>query len=676
MRSETRGAIVGATRTLVVLVAIGAACLPTDLMACGCLHSPAPLSDDEEFAVSQRAEQILFEVDESSNTVTAHVYIRYSGSPDRFAWLLPVPSVPDLGLTPEGLFAVLEENTEPTFLRVKQSLCPEPRFRCGYGCVPAVGESSESGEVMDAISGSEGEFSSEGDDGAEPVEVVQQAIVGDYQTIVFSAEEASAAVEWLSDNGFIVNSTMTPFMQPYLDMNMLFVAAKLLPGKGIDGIKPLRITYQGTQPMIPLVLTTPAADPHMTVRVWIAADEYYRLEGETPLEVGADRLSFDIRARSNYPMVLARLVDEAGGHAFVAEYRGDLPTYSPNAEVECCSEWDDRCALANNNLCECPMTDWDQTDCAQAAPGILDLVTLVGGLQSRHSRLTRLVTRISPEEMTFDPVFEPDPGAKYLRPIHQELRYTVEDCASDVLYPHQYWLSVSREACTSVYCGPQGRCEPLDNGEAGCACEPGWVAQAFTDLDGGPSITCVPEQPPTDLGLGLNLPDACGGIDCGLGTCVDRNGFAACSCDPETVAETPLPGASPFCTPLQLPTNSSELASPGAERFSEALRTLEVCLPIAPHCGPDGWLYPAPQSSNLPTALVRECGRHVAPNGARVGTSYCDGPPPIGSGPSADGSSGGGAAERGGCVHATGGLGVLALAGLGILASRRRRPGR
>ena len=31
------------------------------------------------------------------------------------------------------------------------------------------------------------------------------------------------AVAWLQDNGFIVNETMTPYMQPYLDAGMVFV---------------------------------------------------------------------------------------------------------------------------------------------------------------------------------------------------------------------------------------------------------------------------------------------------------------------------------------------------------------------------------------------------------------------------------------------------------------------
>ena len=41
------------------------------------------------------------------------------------------------------------------------------------------------------------------------------------------------------------------------------------------------------------------------------------------------------------------------------------------------------------------------------------LIDLVNGLAQKHTRLTRLTTRISPEEMNHDPIFEADPDAPF-----------------------------------------------------------------------------------------------------------------------------------------------------------------------------------------------------------------------------------------------------------------------
>ena len=57
-----------------------------------------------------------------------------------------------------------------------------------------------------------------------------------------SATSATELAAWLQDNGYYVNDTMAPFMQSYLDAGMKFVAAKLVPGAGVDSIKRLQLS--------------------------------------------------------------------------------------------------------------------------------------------------------------------------------------------------------------------------------------------------------------------------------------------------------------------------------------------------------------------------------------------------------------------------------------------------
>ena len=74
--------------------------------------------------------------------------------------------------------------------------------------------------------------------------MINEQVVGDYQTVTFAASDAAAATQWLSDNGFIVNPTTSIYMESYIQANMVFVAAKLVPGAGINAIKPLSMKYR------------------------------------------------------------------------------------------------------------------------------------------------------------------------------------------------------------------------------------------------------------------------------------------------------------------------------------------------------------------------------------------------------------------------------------------------
>ena len=557
---------------------------PHDARACGCLSPPEVT--EGEYGVNQQAEQIIFEV--GDGTVTAHVLIRYAGEPDQFAWIVPVPNQPTLGLSETGAFALLDPETAPVTTVSPATACPDPRYVCEHqdDCYGGGGVKFDAG--AGGTSGGGGTGGGGGPPGG--VDVLDMQVVGSYETVTFAATDADLAVQWLQDNGFVVNDTTTPYMQPYIDAGMVFVAAKLVAGAGVDEIRPLKMTYQGDKPMIPLQLTAVAAEPHLTVTAYIYGDSLFTPVDHPVTTVDPERLSTDASGRVNYPMLLARTIDEAGGDAFVTEFAG-APPY-PNQSNDpsfCCTDAGDLCGVGGDMACQCPGTDFDATDCA-AFEGVQEGGTLLMELRDKYSSLTRLTTRLSPEEMTFDPMFQPgDPLGPSGRLVLQGSRYTLDGCRNDIL---DLTASDAVEAisdCASVYCGA-GTCVPTDKG-VGCSCDAGHVARTFTDLDGEPSVTCVPATPPVDLSKDAPLPDACAGVLCGSGTCVDLNGFAACACDGTAAAvlradeNTPIP----MCAPI------TQLGSgPGAENYTTALLDVKVCAPPPPSCGENGWLVPNP----------------------------------------------------------------------------------
>ncbi|CAN5836354.1 hypothetical protein BH11MYX2_BH11MYX2_15260 [soil metagenome] len=550
--------------------------------ACGCVHPPETPSGN--YAVNQRAEQIVFETE--PGYVTAHILINYSGTPASFAWIVPVPEAPEIGISPVSAFAMIDQGTAPIIQVQPINECPQPEWSCRYHDQPTCGgwfgNGGDGASPGGLDAGTSGDASGGGSN--PPVTVISTQRVGDYQTVTFRADQAGAATQWLRDNGFIVNPTMSIYMEPYINAGMVFVAAKLVPGAGVDAIRPIKLRYHATYPMVPLVLTAIASEPNLTVTSYIFSDHPYRPQGHPMATIDPTRISQDAEGRTNYPMVVARTVDEAGGDAFVREYSGS--SYIPNSfQSGCCASDFDVCNIGNDTNCQCPLSAFDMGDCVGLGDA-RDGVDFLNTLASRHNWLTRLTTRISAEEMTFDPQFEPDFGTATSggQQVLNGQVHTLAGCTGNLVSVDKYAAVMAQQECSSVYCGPGGRCVGTDQGAA-CACDSEHVAQQYMDLDNKPSIACVPTTPPVDLRAGgAQLPDACAGVSCGEGTCIDRNGVAVCECEAGTAA-LPGAGSSPSCANV-----TRGGTTPGAQDYSAPLHDLEVCAPAYPVCGEGGWL--------------------------------------------------------------------------------------
>ena len=98
--------------------------------ACGCLSAPDPSVTPGDYAVNQSGEQIIFEVD--PGWVTADVLIRYAGDPSQFAWIVPVPEVPDLSISPVSAFGLLDQATSPIVQVGVADLCPQSAWDCHF----------------------------------------------------------------------------------------------------------------------------------------------------------------------------------------------------------------------------------------------------------------------------------------------------------------------------------------------------------------------------------------------------------------------------------------------------------------------------------------------------------------------------------------------------------------
>ena len=58
-------------------------------------------------------ERIVFAMKDGN--VTAHIQIQYSGDAEEFAWLVPLPAVPEVGVGTDELFSQIINTTQPRY---------------------------------------------------------------------------------------------------------------------------------------------------------------------------------------------------------------------------------------------------------------------------------------------------------------------------------------------------------------------------------------------------------------------------------------------------------------------------------------------------------------------------------------------------------------------------------
>jgi hypothetical protein len=257
-------------------------------LACGGLFC-------QNVPVDQSAERIIFTVDPGA--ISAYVQINYTGSAPDFAWVVPVPSVPEVDVAEMSSFSELQVATDPVFMLPPM---PECMFR-DMPVMSAAVEESAAGDVTVYSSGEAGPYA--------------------YDVVGTETGNSTALVDWLNENKYRITPEMEPLVQVYVQEGMVFLAMKLQPDQGVQDIQPVKMTYQSERPMIPLRLTAVAANPNMGVYTWIFGRAQAESQNYAKLEVSDDQLSaLPFGGGTDYLQQVATGIDQYEGKAFITEY--------------------------------------------------------------------------------------------------------------------------------------------------------------------------------------------------------------------------------------------------------------------------------------------------------------------------------------------------------------------
>lgn len=236
--------------------------------------------------------------------------VDFEGEGSEFAWVVPLPSLPEVELFGRGLFAYLERLSAP---KAVPSL-PGGLFTAVgvplailyfYFLIYRYGETKSRVEkvlaiflfvapplllvmivpftMMKFLAKGEGPTTT-----AEGVTVHEVKTLGNYETATISAQAPEALAKWLRENGYRLPEDAGPVIKHYVDKGWCFVAVKLKADKGKELITikdgydrgqtpPLAFTFASKDMVFPLKITALGKKKSL-VMIYALGPEFVRAE--------------------------------------------------------------------------------------------------------------------------------------------------------------------------------------------------------------------------------------------------------------------------------------------------------------------------------------------------------------------------------------------------------------
>ena len=409
---------------LVALVGVGALALEArDASACGGCFVP---TGAENVTVVTDHRMVL---SVSPAQTTLYDQIQYSGDPAQFAWVLPIASEVKVGLSADVMFASLDALTR-TIINPPPLNCPSPPY-CG---------------------GDRGDYASAGaSDAAAPpqnggVDVTKHEVVGPYETVQLKATDPAALEQWLSKNGFVIPDDVKPTIAAYLADGFGFLALKLLPGKGVASMRPVRVTTMGAAPTLPLRMVAAGTGPKVGITLWVLAEGGYEPTNFQTFSIDNGDLVWDWSAsRSNFAEVRAAKTAAAQNAAWEIESSTTLTQFRIENLITSGGRGFGPVSAAGDYLPVDGMTPMTADEVRQD-----DLQTLFAGIPNGAVRATRLRADLARAALVKDL----QPGAS----ADQSERSNVHNLTQDKNRPS----CPTYPPCPGVYTG-------LGGGGGGCS---------------------------------------------------------------------------------------------------------------------------------------------------------------------------------------------------------------
>ncbi len=255
-----------------------------DAQACGgCFHPQAEVGSS---VITDH--RMVFKV--STNETILWDQVRYTGSPQEFAWVLPVREGAKVELSRDAWIAALDATTGTTV--------QGPERFCNGGGGSSSGGGGGCGSVgttalSDNSARSSGAAVDGGFSGNGNVSVVSQGVIGPYQAVTLRAKDGKGISDWLIENDFAIPDNVKPTIDAYTAEKFDFIALRLRPGQGVQAMRPVRVVSPGADASLPLRMVAAGVGAKVGLTLWVVGEGRYRMQNFPNAVIDDTKLTWD-----------------------------------------------------------------------------------------------------------------------------------------------------------------------------------------------------------------------------------------------------------------------------------------------------------------------------------------------------------------------------------------------
>ncbi len=276
--------------------------------ACGgCFHEPPKPSDVSSDSTVVNEHHMVMSISKTQTVLWDQ--IKYSGNPKEFAWVLPVKPGTTIELSHDEFIKALDAYTAP------QVLAPfPPPYQQGKQSAFSCGATTEDSTLASGAVPRD-----------PPVSVVSDVVVGPYEAVTLHANNGSSLNAWLTAHLYEVQAGFQPTIDAYVKEGFDFIALRLLPGKGIQSMQPVRVVTSGADATLPLRMVAAGVGAKVSIVLYVIGEGRYHTVNFPDVTVDDAKLTWDDgTSSSNYATLTQAAMATSNGTGVLTEYAGHV----------------------------------------------------------------------------------------------------------------------------------------------------------------------------------------------------------------------------------------------------------------------------------------------------------------------------------------------------------------
>lgn len=277
--------------------------------ACGGCFNPPPPPDDPSQISLVSGHRMAAAV--GKDRFVLWDQIRYTGRPKDFAWVLPVRPGSKLELSNESFFRTLDAWTSMRIAE-PQITCTDAQG-CHVGAVMACAGGGDTAEDSSAAGPRDDPFSQ--------VTVVEEKVVGPYESVTLSSTDGMALRNWLASHGYVIPDDIGPLIDDYVALGTDFIALRLLPNQGVQAMEPVRVVMPGSDPLLPLRMVKAGSNANVPITLWVFAASRQIIDNYPEVALDWSKLTWNFETDThNFPDLLKAALAQNGGRSQVTTF--------------------------------------------------------------------------------------------------------------------------------------------------------------------------------------------------------------------------------------------------------------------------------------------------------------------------------------------------------------------